>query len=130
MSSSYSADDDIQNQVKEIREEAHKRRIIATEQYQKFAAMADRIKEEEKESPDYEFKREVAEGVSTLQFDMTTVWLDIETLAAAYYGNAKTTRMLATILLKLLVTVNPELIEYARTLIKENNEFLKSLLEE
>jgi hypothetical protein len=135
---SNSKDRDIHDQIKEIGEEARKRKMIATETHQKFVQIADIAQEKELKEPDIlkkeflTFQKEVAENLAAVQFDLSTIWQDIESLAKMHYASARTARMQFACISKVALELDnkPELIDYIKEQAKENNRILRSLLEE
>jgi hypothetical protein len=76
--------------------------------------------------------KEVAENLAAVQFDLSTIWQDIESLAKMHYTSARTARMQFACISKVALELDnkPELIDYIKEQAKENNRILRSLLEE
>ena len=110
--------------TKEIMEKIRQRQEFAKGLYQKFVALAD-----EESDP---FKKEVAETVAATQFDISSMWSDVEKLYVMELVNAEKIKLLYELItLTLLpeVTKDPELIKEVREKIKDLNDRIKNLQE-
>jgi hypothetical protein len=111
--------------IKEIREKIRQRQEFAKELYQKFVAFAD-----EESDP---FKKEVAETVAATQFDISSMWSDVEKLYVVELVNAEKIKLLYELItLTLLpeVTKDSELIKRVKEEIHYLNDRIRNLQEE
>lgn len=110
--------------VKEIKEKIRRRQEFAQVLYQKFVALAD-------EESDL-FKKEVAETLAATQFDLSSMWSDVEKLYIVELVNAEKIKLLYELITLILlpeVTKDSELTKEVREKIKDLNDRISNLQE-